>query len=260
MKDLLVAELRKTMTLPATAVALAVAVIGPIALAVLNAVNVRDALTSGQTDRVGFTSAAEAALSAVPLGTAGAMVLGIVAISSEYTANSTDAGGGRQISTTFLAAPRRWTVLAAKAVVVAALVVLAALVSLSISLAAAATIIGDAAPAGAGPPIGRFFGAGLYWVLAALMALAITVLARSGIVPLIVLITNGTVVSVSFLLWKVTPLARYLPDLAGTRLFAGETFTAVDDALPPITGGLVMAAWAAALLLVAGVVLNRRDA
>ncbi|GAB2595661.1 hypothetical protein [Kribbella endophytica] len=255
--NLVVAELRKTLTLPSTAVALAVAVVGPIALAVFNAFHVRDALTSGQTD-VAYTSAAEAALSAVPLGTAGAMVLGVVVISSEYTANSTDAGGGRQISTTLIAAPRRWTVLVAKAVVVAALVVLAALVTSSISLVAASAIVGDAGEPGA--QVGRFIGAGIYWVLAALMALAITVLARSGIVPLIVLITNGTVVSVSFLLWKVTPLARYLPDLAGTRLFADETFTAVDDALPPLTGGLVMAAWAVALLLLAGVVLNRRDA
>jgi hypothetical protein len=253
-------ELRKTLTLPATAVALAIATIGPIALAVLNAFHVRDALTSGRTDSVGYTNAAEAALSVVPLGTAGAMVLGVVAISSEYTANSTDAGGGRQISTTLMATPRRWTLLAAKATVVVALVVLAALVSLSISLVAAVAIVGDAAQPNADEPIGRFLGAGLYWALAALMALAITVLTRSGLVPLIVLITNGTVVSVSFLLWKVAPLARYLPDLAGTRLFAGESFTAVDDALPPVTGGLVMTAWAVALLLLAGVVLNRRDA
>ncbi|MGC4940574.1 hypothetical protein [Kribbella sp. DT2] len=260
MTRLIAAELRKTLTLPSTAVALAVAVLGPIALAVLNAFNVRDALRSGETDSATYTSAAEAALSAVPLGTAGAMVLGIVVISSEYTANSTDAGGGRQISTTLSAAPRRWLVLVAKSVVVAALVVLAAVVALSAALAAATAIIGDAAPADSGTPWGRFVGAALYWTLAALMALAITVLARSGIVPLIVLIANGTVISASFLLWKVTSLARYLPDLAGTRLFAGDSFTSVDDALPAVTGGLVMAAWAAALLLVAGVVLTRRDA
>jgi ABC-2 type transport system permease protein len=256
--NLVSAELRKALSLPATAVALVVAVVGPIALAVLNASHVRDALSSGRAEGVAYTSAAEAALSAVPLGTAGAMVLGIVVISSEYTANSTDAGGGRQVSTTLIAAPRRWTVLVAKAVVVVALVVLAALVALSISLVVAGSIIGDASEPGT--PIGRFVGAGVYWALAALMALAITVLTRSGIVPLIVLITNGTVVSASFLLWKVTSLARYLPDLAGTRLFAGQTFAAVDDALPPVAGGLVMAAWAAVLLLVAGVVLNRRDA
>ncbi|TWD73401.1 hypothetical protein FB561_7290 [Kribbella amoyensis] len=252
------AELRKAVTLPATAVALAIAVIGPIALAVLNAFNVRDALTTG--GRVGYSTPAEAALSGVPLGAVGAMVLGIVVISSEYTANSTDAGGGRQISTTLIASPRRWSLLVAKTAVVVALVVPAAVVSLSVSLPAATIIIGDAAPPDAELSMGRFVGAGLYWTLAALMALAITVLARSGIVPLIVLIANGTVVSVSFLLWKVTPLARYLPDLAGTRLFAGETFTAVDDALPPVTGGIVMAVWTAVLLLVAAVVLTRRDA
>src|SRR5699024_5805653 len=44
-------------------------------------------------------------------------------------------------------------------------------------------------------------------------------------------------------LTNLTPLAYYLPDIAGTPLFARETFSAVDDALDPLTGGLVMTAW-----------------
>ena len=93
-----------------------------------------------------------------------------------------------------------------------------------------------------------------------LIALAVTVFARSGVIPLIVLIANSSVVSLSFLLLQVTPLARFLPDLAGIRLFARESFAAFDDVLDPLTGGLVMGAWALGLLLVSAVVFTRRDA
>lgn len=115
-------------------------------------------------------------------------------------------------------------------------------------------------PGGDGVPGGRWLGAAVYAILTALIALAITVLTRSGVVPLIVLVANGSVVSISFLLSKVTPLARYLPDLAGMRMIADGDRMAVEDALAPLPGGLVMAAWTAALLAVAAVVLSRRDA
>ncbi|RIQ11768.1 ABC transporter permease [Jiangella rhizosphaerae] len=237
--DAVAAELRKALTLPATLAALAVAVLGPVALAALNA-------SQGVTD-----SAAEAALAAEPLVMVGAIVLGVVAVSSEYS-------GGRQIASTFAAMPRRLTVLAAKAAAVAVLVASAAAVALPAALLAARLVAGPGA--GAEDLVGRGVGAGVYAVLTGLIALAITVLTRSGVVPIIVLVANGSVVSVSFLLYQVTPLARYLPDLAGMRLVAGEDRVAIDDALAPLPGGLVMAAWTAALLAVAGAVLVRRDA
>lgn len=237
--DAVAAELRKVLTLPATLAALAVAVLGPVALA---------ALTASQ-DPDG--SAAEAALNAGPLVMVGAIVLGVVAVSSEY-------GAGRQIASTLAAMPRRRTVLAAKAAVVAVLVAAAAAVAFPAALLAARLV------AGPGPDVegvlGQAVGGGVYAVLTALIALAITVFARSGVVPLVVLVANGSVVSVSFLLYQVTPLARFLPDLAGMRMVAGEDRLAIDDALGPVTGGLVMAAWTAALLAVAGAVLVRRDA
>ncbi|TDC57031.1 ABC transporter permease [Jiangella ureilytica] len=237
--DAVAAELRKVLTLPATLGALVVAVLGPVALA---------ALTASQNPR---GSAAEAALAAEPLVMVGAIVLGVVAVSSEY-------GGGRQIASTFAAMPRRPAVLAAKAAVVAVLVAAAAAAAFPAALLAARLV------AGPGPDadgvLGRAVGGGVYAVLTALIALAITVFARSGVVPLVVLVANGSVVSVSFLLYQVTPLARYLPDLAGMRMVAGEDRLAIDDALAPVAGGLVMAAWTAALLAVAAVVLVRRDA
>ena len=91
-----------------------------------------------------------------------------------------------------------------------------------------------------------------------LIAFAITVVTRSGIVPLIVLIVNSSLVSVSLLLTRLTPLAHWLPDLAGRRLFGGVS--TVEGGLDAVPGGLVMSAWTLALLLVAGFVFARRDA
>lgn len=237
--DAVAAELRKALTLPGTLVALAVAVLGPVALAALNA------------SQAPVGSAAEAALDGGPLVMVGAIVLGVVAVSSEYA-------GGRQIASTFAAMPRRQTVLAAKAAAVAVLVGSAAAVALPAALLVARVITGP------GPGVDDFTaraaGAGVYAALTALVALAITVFTRNGVVPLVVLVANGSVVSVSYLLYQVTPLARYLPDLAGLRMVAGDGSLAIDDALGPVAGGLVMAAWTAALLAVAGAVLVRRDA
>ncbi|WP_067971941.1 hypothetical protein [Nocardiopsis trehalosi] len=256
------AELRKTATLPAASAAFALGVLGTVAITLINAFGVRDALESGRTDTVAFTSAAETVFSAAPLGTVGAVVLGVVAFGSEYTTTSDGAGGGRQVTATLTAVPRRAAVLAAKAIAVVLLVGAMVAVALPVSLASAHAVIGEAAP-GAEDAVGvasRMLGAGLYWALTALIALAVTVLSRNGVIPLIVLIVNGSLVSVSFLLTRVTPLARFLPDLAGMRLFARADLIAVEDALPPVTGGLVMAAWAVGLLAVAAAVLLRRDA
>jgi ABC-type transport system involved in multi-copper enzyme maturation permease subunit len=104
----------------------------------------------------------------------------------------------------------------------------------------------------------RIAGAIAFWVLSALIALAVTVVTRSGVIPLVVLIVNSSMVSVSFLLTKVTPLAKYLPDVAGAQSFT--TRYPADDMLSPAAGALVMAGWTALLLVAAGWIFARRDA
>ncbi|GAA0561417.1 hypothetical protein GCM10010172_50750 [Paractinoplanes ferrugineus] len=257
----LVAELRKTATLPGSLAALAVASVGPLGISLLNSMGVRNALRSGQPDLVAYTSAADAVFSAAPLGTVGAVVLGVIAVSSEYTANTPDAGGGRQITATLTATPSRLAVVAAKATVVALLVLATAAVTIPVCLGAANLVLGGlGTPADVGDTVARGVGAAVYWTLTALMVLAITVLTRNGIGPLIAGIVNSSLVSVSVLLSHVTPLAYYLPDLAGMRLFADDSIATFDGALDPIPGGLVMATWALGLLAISSVVFTRRDA
>lgn len=255
------AELRKTATLRASLGAAAVAVLGSFCITMLNSFGVRDALRAGRPDLVGYTSPAEAVFSAVPLGTVGAVVLGVIVISSEYTTNSPDAGGGRQITATLAATPRRLVLLAAKAAAVAIHVLAMAAVTVPACLAVAHLIIGDAFTVDdLGDALTRAAGAALYWTLTGLIAVAVTILTRSGIIPLVVLIANSSLVSVSILLTHLTPLAYYLPDLAGMRLFVVDEPGLFADALDPLTGGLVMAAWTLGFLALSAAVFHRRDA
>jgi ABC-2 type transport system permease protein len=258
--DTLAAELRKAASLPATRVAVAVALLGSALITVLNSVSARAALDSGRGGPTGLTSPFELGYAAVPLGTVGAVVLGVVVISSEYTANSADAGGGRQITATLAAAPHRVRLLLAKALTVVLAVAATAAATIPACVGIARLVIGDAAPetVSAQEMLHRFLGAALYWTLTGLIAFAVTVLTRSGIVPLIVLIVNSSLVSFSLLLTNLTPLAHWLPDMAGRRLFGG--LGTVEGGLDALPGALVMAAWTLGLLAVAAAVFSRRDA
>lgn len=258
----ILAELRKTATLPGAWAGMAVAVLGSVALTILNAVTVRGAVTSGQPERVADTSPFETAFAMMPLGTVGAVVIGVVAMSSEYTAARTDAGGGRQITTTLTAIPGRLRLLTAKALSVIVLVTVIAIVAVPLSVVVANVIIGDAGTeiVSIDHAVRRWAGGALYWTLTGLIAFAITVLARSGIIPLIILIANSSVVSFSLLLTNLTPLAHWLPDMAGRNLFGFPEDSVVPGGLEPIPGAIVMGCWTLALLIVAGVVFRRRDA
>ncbi|MFF2620752.1 ABC transporter permease [Oerskovia jenensis] len=254
------AELHKAVTLPAVWVGAAVAVLGTAALTLLNSVGVRDALVAGRPEDAGYGSAFDTAFASMPIGTVGAVVIGVVAMSSEFTANSPDAGGGRQIGTTLVAVPRRVGALLAKAAVVVLLVLVTSAVAIPASVALAETIVGEAASSTVvvDEAVGRVLGTALYWTLTALLALSVTVFTRSGVVPLLVLVVNSSLVSVSLLLTNLTPLAHWLPDMAGRRLF-GDVDT-VAGGLAAVPGALVMTGWAVALLVVATAVFSRRDA
>jgi hypothetical protein len=108
------------------------------------------------------------------------------------------------------------------------------------------------------PEPARVVAAVLYWTLIGLLAYAITLIARNGIITLTVLVVNSAVVSFSYLLTKVTPLAAYLPDIVGAHLFLRGIDVPVR--ITPVTAGLVMTAWVAGLLVVAGYLFHRRDA
>jgi len=166
-------------------------------------------------------------------------------------------GAGRQIRSTLLASPRRVPVF----VVSAALLAVVTAVVASLTMWGAIVIThassgGDVAPWRLTPAIwAHLGGVTLAWVLTALMAFAIGSLARTAILPLILLLP--LVVGIGDLLAGAWAGARFLPVTAGAAMYSDP---AAGAYLPPVVGGLVQAAWAVVLLGVALVVFARRDA
>jgi ABC-2 type transport system permease protein len=244
------AELRKLLGLPTAWIGLVLGTLLIPAIVLLNASSTRRAIAAGT-----LTDLSDLGLRDLAIGVVGPMVLGVVAVSSEYTSTGHDAPGARQLTTTFTAVPHRLRLLAAKTTALVLVVVAQAAVTAAATLTLVQVLHGEHAPA---PEPARVAGAIIYWVLIGLLAYSITLVTRTGIVPLAILITNSTLVSVSYLLTRVTDLAAYLPDIVGVQMFVrGADFPV---ALHPVTAGLVMAAWVAVGLTAGAFLFHRRDA
>ncbi|TYK45077.1 ABC transporter permease subunit [Actinomadura decatromicini] len=256
------AEWTKLRTLPSTAwllLALA-AVTVAVGAAVTGAVDTSHCATPAGCQE----DMPKLALSGVRLGQVAAVVLGVLAVGGEYATGT--------ITVTLAAVPRRWTVLAAKAAVVAGAVAAAGAVGVLGSLAAGRGILpGNGFTAANGyPPLSPLDGptaraaAGtvLYLVLVALLALGAGTALRDQ---------AGAVTAVLGALWLVPLVAamvgddtwrdrldKYAPMPAGLAVQATRNL----DRLPigPWAGLGVLAAYAAAALLAGAAVLAARDA
>ena len=189
---------------------------------------------------------------AAGIGQAGMVVLGVLAVSTEYS--------GGQIRTSLLAVPGRLRLLAAKAAALVGAALSVALVAVPASFAAAQAGLGEHGLSWSrvwdGPAPGYVAGAVLYWVLIALLAAGFTAAVRNAVVPLVVLISLA--LTGSHLLSLATDLADFLPDRAGALMFRDGMGYAHD--LTAVQGGAVLLVWVAAVGLVAGVLFTRRDA
>jgi ABC-2 type transport system permease protein len=190
------------------------------------------------------------------------VVLAVLAVAEEY--------GTGMVRTTFAAMPRRLTVLAAKATTVAVLTLGTGAVAVVGSLLAGrAALPGDtgAGPGAVpgsithGPTLRAAAGSVVYLVLVALLALGIATVLRDTAVSI------GVVLAVLYLPVLVAqavsdPLRRHLEQLA--PMTAGLGIRATTNLrglpLPPWEGIGVVAGWAAGALLLAGLLLRRRDA
>lgn len=252
MIDTVRAEAFKLRTLTSVLVACLTTAALTVGLAWLSGWSVRGALENNPGLLVGEVVPEQVGFDAVAYGTAGMVVLGVLAVSSEYT--------GGQIRASLLATPHRPRLLAAKAAVVASAALAVALVTVPAAFTATQVGLGEHGFALSGmaarPVSGALAGAVAYWVLIALLAAGVTVVVRNAVVPLTLLIS--LVLALSFYLSMLTDLADYLPDRAGAQMFlmGGPN----DTELSPLGGGAVMAAWVAAVWAVAVPLFSRRAA
>lgn len=247
------AELSKLISLPAVWLAFAAGILVAPVIAAITSFSELSAIARGIKTVVN----ADIGYQELAFGVMGVIILGVVAISSEYFTESEDSGGGRQITTSLTAIPSRLRFLLSKATIVAVASALVAIVASVITMTVVRMILGEHAPALGTDDVPRLIGVVCYWVLTALMAFGITVLTRNGVIPLAILITNTSVVTVTYLLTRITPLANYLPDMAGIRMFIELEGSSVTIA--PLLAGVIMAAWVMALFIAATIAFCRRD-
>lgn len=207
----------------------------------------KDAIIAGVSTRL-----SEVGYIGLALGVQGVIILGVLAVSSEYLTESSESGGGQQITTSLTVVFIPISFLLAKAGAVTVISILLCIVAIMTTVSATHLILGEYAPAF---EWSKLIGAVCYWTFTALLAFGITVLTKNGIIPLAVLMINSSVVSFSVLLSKVTKLAFYLPDRAGAEMFIFMS----DRFHTPFTGGVVMFAWVAVIFIVAAIVFHRRD-
>lgn len=165
-------------------------------------------------------------------------------------------GSGMQIRTTLLGTPQRLRVFLVKATLLAVTVALIAFLTM------AGTIVITHASGTSGvdpwsltPAIwSNISGVTLAWTLTALITFAIGILARTAILPLVLI--TPLVIGIGDFLAGIWDGARYLPIAAGAALYSDP---ADGTHLDPVSGGFVQAGWALALLLIAGTAFLRRD-
>jgi ABC-2 type transport system permease protein len=182
-------------------------------------------------------------------------VLGVMVISAEYTTG--------MIRSTLQAQPRRLTVLLAKVAVFAVLMlVVGELVSFA-AFFVGRQVIAAHIPVSLGDPgvTRSVVGAGLYLAVLGLFSLAFGAILRH---------TAGAITAVVGLILVVSNLTGLLPDSWGHHINAWmptnagllilQPHQAPDDLLSPWQGLAVFAGWTVLLLIVAGVLVKKRDA
>lgn len=253
------AELSKLFSLPGIWLAFLIGAFAPAVIAAFDSIVEKEDIIAGVSTRL-----SEIGYSGLGFGVQGVIILGVLAVSSEYLTESSESGGGRQITTSLAVVSSRLHFLLAKAGAVTVISILLCMVAMMTTASAMHLILGEYAPAF---EVSRLIGVVCYWTFNALLAFGITVLTKNGMIPLAVLMINSSVVSFSVLLSKITKLAFYLPDRAGLEMFmftsdkfhTPSTVSLFDRFHTPFTGGLVMFAWVAVFFIIAAIVFHRRD-
>jgi ABC-2 type transport system permease protein len=182
-------------------------------------------------------------------------VLGVLVLSSEYSTG--------MIRASLLAVPKRWPMLVAKIVAFTVVVLVIAEIVCFASYFIGAAILHSKVPVSLGDPgvLRAVTGAGLYLAVLGLFAMAVAGLIRH---------TAGAITTVIGFTLVLAPLASLIPDPAGKYISAYlptnagqlivQTHQQSGDVLTPWQGFGVFGLWVAVLLVLAGVLLQRRDA
>jgi ABC-type transport system involved in multi-copper enzyme maturation permease subunit len=181
-------------------------------------------------------------------------VLGVLVITSEY--------GTGMIRTTLTAVPRRWPVLAAKAVVFAGTLVVGATATAFVAFLVGQAVLSPSLSVSLNDPgaLRSVVGAGLYLTVVGLLGLGLGAIIRHtagaisalvGLLLVLMIVVSTLPASLNDHLWK------YLPSNAGSAIMQAQP---TSDLLAPWTGFALFCGYTGVALAVGAVLLARRDA
>ena len=219
--------------------------------------------TGGTPGHGGDNDIVRDSLTGIWVGQIAFVVLGVLAVGSEYSTGT--------IRATFAANPRRWTMLASKSALVGAVALACALPTVALSFLVGQWLLRGngfnyeggypAVTLTDGPAFRAVAGTALYLTALALVALGLTAVLRSTAVAISVVLG---------LLFLPPILAGFLPEDVGEPLqkltpvigLAVQQTTGRSDNLPagPWAGLAAVFVWAAVSLVAALVLVRRRDA
>jgi ABC-2 type transport system permease protein len=239
------AELTKIVTMRSVQVTLAIAILIPSALA----------LASGLAFDAGSSEAALFPIESHGFETAG-LDQPLIILFAALVAGGEYVDG--QLRSSLLAMPQRGRLLLAKLMLISAASALVGLVATG-----AAVLVKHATLGAHGLAVdeftramgGNLLGVTINYALISILAAGLTILTRTFVITLVVLIPLVLGMTISLL--GILPAVKYLPDLAGLQLLTAYPGVGLLD---PIHGGLVMAAWSAAFAAAAWSAFRRRDA
>jgi ABC-2 type transport system permease protein len=258
MRDALCAEWTKLRTVPGTAWLLLAVIALTAALGI-----VADAAARCPSRACGLDPA-KVSLTGIYLSQAVAVILAVLAVGSEYSSG--------MILATLTAMPRRVTVLAAKAVILAGLMLAAGTVAVAVSLLAGRlTLPGHGFTAahgyaplslGDGPVLRAAAGTVLYLGLIALLSLGVATAVRDSAAAIGIILGLLYLIPIIAAVVHAPGWHRHLQQVAPMTVGLAIQATTGLRGLPisPWAGLAVLAAWAAAALLAGGLLLQFRDA
>ncbi|GAA1042429.1 ABC transporter permease subunit [Virgisporangium ochraceum] len=197
---------------------------------------------------------AKVSLTGVAVGQAVVAVLVELAVGTEYSSGT--------MRLTLAAVPRRTHVLAAKAVVLAAIVGAAAVPSTLLSLWAGRAYLDDPPDLGSGAVLRAAVGSVLYLVLVALLSLGLATVTRNSATAIGAVLALLYVVPILATAVRDADLEKHLKQLGPMNAGLAVQATRGLDELPigPWKGLGVLCLWAVGALVLAAVLLTRRDA
>ncbi|MFG2503672.1 ABC transporter permease [Streptomyces sp. NPDC048441] len=175
--------------------------------------------------------------------------LAMLSVAGEYATGS--------ITTTLQCVPDRARLLIAKSLTVGAVAFAAGIVLAVIGVVAGASAM-DESTSDLAQVAGQVFGIAVHLMLMSVLTIGLAAIVRSSagaITVLFVLLLIVPTILQSIPLDFLTNLAQFLPQAAGTQFLTGEA-----DLYGPAAGLLLLAAWVAASLTLATVIMGRRDA